>query len=181
MNEEIKEGTGLIHIYCGDGKGKTTAAVGLCIRAAGYGLKVLICQFMKDGSSSERRILSQIPGIMLLPAPEKELFSFQMDPEQRMQKKQRFEQTLNDAFRMAKEEHCQVLLLDEVLYAVGADLLEEDLLARLLQEKPEDLEGILTGRDPGRQILDLADYVSRISKVKHPFDRGIRARYGIER
>ena len=91
--------TGLIHIYCGDGKGKTTAGMGLCVRAAGYGYKVLVCQFMKDNRSSELGALQQIPQITVLPGPDQELFSFQMSPRQKEEKKRFFEQRLLRAFR----------------------------------------------------------------------------------
>ncbi len=181
MTDQERAPAGLVHVYCGDGKGKTTAGVGLCIRAAGYGYRVLICQFMKDDSSSERRILEKTGGITLLPVPDRELFSFQMDRQQKEDRKRTFADRLEQAFRIAGEEHYRMLFLDEVLYAVRASLIDEDQLVRLLRDRPEDLEVILTGRDPGERILELADYVSRIEKVRHPFDRGIQARCGIER
>ena len=172
--------TGLIHIYCGDGKGKTTAGMGLCVRAAGYGYKVLVCQFMKDNRSSELGALKQIPQITVLPGPDQELFSFQMSPRQKEEKKRFFEQRLLRAFRHAQEEAFSVLFLDEVLYTVGLGLLEEEHLIAQLRSRPPHLEVILTGAEPSDRLQEMADYVSRICKIKHPYDRGVKARPGIE-
>ena len=173
MNKESREnrtGTGLVHIYSGDGKGKTTAGMGLCVRAAGAGYRVLICQFMKDGSSSERRAMEHIPGITFVSARDSVSFSFRMS-----------EEVLADAIRTASAEHYDVLFLDEVLYAVRAGFLEESELISFLEHKPRNLEVILTGRDPGTRLLELCDYHSEICKRKHPFDRQQGARDGIER
>lgn len=172
--------TGLVHIYCGDGKGKTTAAMGLCLRAAGAGKKVLICQFMKDGSSNERRILEHTENISLMPVPARVSFSFRMSPTEREQAAA----ACRDLFRRAALSAAQdtdVLLLDEVLYAVRSGFLDEAELVRFLKSRPQGLEIILTGRDPGEEVISLADYVSEIRKVKHPFEAGLPAREGIER
>lgn len=181
MGAGAADTTGLVHIYCGDGKGKTTAGMGLCVRAAGYGYRVLICQFMKDNSSSELCAMKQVPGITVLPGPEKETFSFLMTPRQKEEKRSYFAQRITRAFTQAQEESCSVLFLDEALYAVETGLLDEELLIRLLEARPPHLEVILTGGTPSGRLLELADYVSRIGKVKHPYDRGIQARDGIER
>ena len=180
MDVSAEGRSGLVHIYCGDGKGKTTAGMGLCIRAAGHGYKVLICQFMKDNSSGELEVMRQIPGITVLPGPDREQFSFQMTPRQKEEKKRFFKQRILRAFRQAQEEACSMLFLDEVLYAVGAGLLDEELVITSLRNRPPHLEVILTGQDPSDRLLELADYVSRIGKIKHPYDRGIPARPGIE-
>lgn len=181
MNTGIRKGTGLVHIYSGDGKGKTTAGMGLCVRAAGAGYRVLICQFMKDGSSSERKVMEQIPGITFVRGRDQVAFSFQMSEKEKAAERAFNTRLLEDTIRRACTEHWDVLFLDEALYAVRAGFLEEDRLVSFLEQKPDDLEVILTGRDPGERLLALCDYHSEICKRKHPFDRQQGARDGIER
>ena len=141
-----------IHIYCGDGKGKSTAAMGLALRAAGSGKKVLVTQFLKDGSSSELKILRELPGVKVLTCPRQFGFFWNMTEEQKEQAKCSYEELFED---------------------------RERVLA-FLKEKPEGLETVLTGRDPAPELVELADYVSEIQKKKHPFDKGVPARRGIE-
>lgn len=173
--------TGLVHIYCGDGKGKTTAGMGLCVRAAGCGYKVLICQFMKDNGTSERKILEKVENITLLPGLPQEKFSFQMTEEEKSERRIFYAQQLKKAAELARAEHYDVLFLDEVIYTIRAGLLEEQELVRFLDGKPECLEVILTGQGPGEELIRRADYVSEICMRKHPFQNGQPARRGIER
>lgn len=179
--KEYGNDPGLVHIYCGNGKGKTTAAVGLCVRAAGAGLRVLICQFMKDGSSAECRVLERLDGITLMKPRESVKFSFQMTERERRESRTWYNAYLKEAIRLSREGNYDVLLLDEVLYCIRAGLLEEAPVADFLRTKPERQEVILTGQDPGPQLLELADYVSEIRKIRHPYDLGIAARPGIEK
>ena len=178
---EKSEKTGLIHIYCGDGKGKTTTGMGLCARAAGYGLHVLIYQFMKDNSTSERAVLQLSEHITIVDGLAQEKFSFQMTPQEKEQRKAYYENQLRAVTDKARSENYDLLFLDEVIYTIRAGLLDEALLIDFLRSKPERLEVILTGQGPSQALIDAADYVSEIHKVKHPFDRGIPARRGIER
>lgn len=171
---------GLIHLYCGDGKGKTTAAMGLAIRAAGHGKKVLILQFLKGWPTGELKSLAQIEGIQVLRGKEGMAFSFQMTPEERIQTKALHEEHLRLAMHKAQLGECEVLILDEVMGAVGTGLLEESLVTGFLQAKPPQLEVVLTGRNPPPQWIELADYVTEMKKIKHPYERGIPARDGIE-
>lgn len=171
----------MIHIYCGEGKGKTTAGMGLCLRAAGAGKNVLVYQFLKDNTSSERRILEQIPEIELMKGPEQMKFIFQMTAEERESMKREYAEVLDDLFRRleTKELSAEVIFLDEVLYAVSREMVDETKLLKLL-EKGVDREWILTGRYEDGKLLEAADYISEIHKKKHPFDAGIPARKGIE-
>jgi cob(I)alamin adenosyltransferase len=173
--------TGLIHIYCGDGKGKTTCGMGLCARAAGAGKKVMIFQFMKDNSGTERRVLGSIPNIDLLDGPSRVRFSFRMTEEEKRERRAYYDGLLKEIARKVRSEGYDVLFLDEALYAIRAGLLDEELLAGFLDEKPEHLEVILTGQDPGGRLRSAADYISEIRKIKHPFDNGVPARDGIEK
>ena len=180
MDRAIRTGTGLIHIYSGNGKGKTTAGMGLCVRAAGAGYRVLICQFMKDGSSCERGAMEKIPGITFVSVRDSVRFSFLMTREEKAEERIYYDRLFRDTVRRAQEENFDVLFLDEVLYAIGAGLLDEDIVAAFLEGKPENLEVILTGRNPGSRLTELCDYHSEILNRKHPFDRQQDARCGIE-
>lgn len=177
MNKNL----GYIHVYCGNGKGKTTTAMGLCTRAAGYGYKVLIYQFMKNNSTNERKILEKVPNITFVDGLEKEKFSFQMTEEEKVQRKKFYQAQFEKITDMARQEEFDVLFCDELIYTIGAGLFDEDVLVEYLKNKPDTLEVILTGQNPGERIVELADYVSEIRKIKHPFDQGKAARDGIER
>lgn len=179
MKKDIS--TGLIHIYCGDGKGKTTTGMGLCARAAGYGFRVLIYQFMKDNSTSERKVLNLSDNITIVDGLPQEKFSFQMTPEEKADRKHYYESQLQALIRKACDEKYDVLFLDEIIYTIRAGLLDESLLLDFLKTRPAELEVILTGQGPSEALIDAADYVSEIRKIKHPFDKGICARAGIEK
>jgi cob(I)alamin adenosyltransferase len=155
--------------------------MGLCARAAGYGYRVLIYQFMKDNSTSERNVLALSDHITIINGLPQEKFSFQMTPEEKRQRKEYYEDQLRMVTKKAVEEDYDVLFLDETIYTIRAGLLSEELVLDFLKNKPEHLEVILTGQDPSPALLDAADYVSEIRKVKHPFDQGTHARRGIER
>lgn len=169
---------GLIHIYCGDGKGKTTAAVGLTLRSAGAGNRVVFTQFFKDGSSSEISLLRQIPGISVLHADTVGGFWKRMTAEQQAQASRDYTELFHIACERAK--NMDLLVLDEVISACNHGAVPEEALLEFLQNKPENLEVVLTGRNPSEALLAQADYVTEMKKVKHPFDRGVLARKGIE-
>lgn len=173
--------TGLIHIYCGNGKGKTTTGMGLCARAAGFGYKVLIYQFMKDNSTSERCVLGLSDRITLIEGLPQEKFSFQMTEEEKKERKAFYESQFRLVTQKAIDENYDVLFLDETIYTIAAGLLSEELVLDFLKNKPDHLEVILTGQGPSQAMMDAADYVSEIQKVKHPFDKGMPARKGIEK
>lgn len=177
----MEKQTGCIHIYCGDGKGKTTTGMGLCVRAAGYGYRVLIYQFMKNNSTSERKILENIPNIRIVDGLECEKFSFQMTEEEKKERKEFYEKQFRMLTKMVCEEAFDVVFFDELIYTIGAELFDENLLLDFLKNKPEQLEVILTGQGPGSRLIEAADYVSEIRKIKHPFDKGMPSRKGIEK
>lgn len=174
-----EERFGAVHIYCGDGKGKTTCGMGLCLRAAGAGRRVLIYQFMKDNASSERQILKTIPGITLLDGFPDEKFSFQMTGEEKAQRRAYYGEKLQEVFAMAAASY-DLLFLDEVIYTVREGLLQEKLLLDCLDKKREELEVVMTGQDPDEELLRRADYVTKMQKIRHPYDRGLCGRKGIE-
>lgn len=172
---------GLIHIYCGDGKGKTTAAVGLAVRCAGRGNKVLLVQFLKSRDSGELYSLAKLPDIEVMRGKESKKFTFQMNEEEKhallIEHNKMFEQVLEKI----KNGGYSLLILDEVIGALNAKVFEMPKLIEFLRHKPENLEVVLTGRNPSPELVEIADYVSEMRKVKHPMDKGIMARQGIEK
>ena len=171
---------GLIHIYCGDGKGKTSAATGLAVRAAGCGKQVLFARFLKNEESGELEILDRIPEIHVIHLERSFGFYRTLTEAEQAEVRQMYEALWQDIVRRAETDVYDVLVMDEFMAAYNYGLIGHDAAFAFLREKPERLEVVLTGRDPDEALVELADYVSEIRKVKHPFDRGIRARRGIE-
>ncbi|MEK6961632.1 MAG: cob(I)yrinic acid a,c-diamide adenosyltransferase [Nanoarchaeota archaeon] len=205
-----KTRTGLVHVYTGNGKGKTSAAMGLAVRAVGQGLRVFIVQFMKGGAYTGEFISAK----NFLPNIGFEQFGKHCIKEEKQMKLQGLDRGyhyydfvrddiecgdcrfcfLNDADqaqackdgmekaqKLSKSEDYDLLVLDEILVAVAFKFVDEEKLAQLIKEKRRDLELVLTGRGASSRILDLADYVSNINEVKHPFNtKKTPARRGIE-
>ena len=162
----------MIHLIEGDGKGKTSAAVGMCVRAAGHDWNVLFIQFLKDDSSGEIKPLQRL-GVKTLPCPVNYGFLFQMNEEQKQETAYEYRKMIKEA----TSSDAQLIVLDEVVHAVNFGLLTKDEIEQLLKK---DTEIVLTGRDAPKWLKELSDYVSDINKVKHPYDQGIQARVGIE-
>lgn len=169
-----------IHIYCGDGKGKSTAAMGLALRAVGSGGKVLVAQFLKDGTSSELKILRKLSGVQVLTCEKKFGFFWNMTEEQKAQARDAYEELFEKVTRIAVEENIFLLVMDEFIAAYNHGMINQKKALTFLKERPKRLEVVLTGREPAPELVELADYVSEIQKKKHPFDKGIPARKGIE-
>lgn len=176
--QEKNKEKGCLHLYYGNGKGKTTAAIGQMIRAAGAGKQVFMYQFLKNNDSSERKVLSTIPGITCMKGKSCVKFTKDMTKEEKEINLEENNQKLEEIFKKAKD--YDVLVLDEALYAISLNQLSEELLLQHLNERPEHQEVILTGRKPSSAIIALADYCSHIQKEKHPFDEGLSGRRGIE-
>lgn len=171
-------GTGRIHIYYGDGKGKTTAAVGQAVRAAGAGLQVLVFQFLKNNSSSERKILEQTENITCLPGREQIKFVSQMNGDEKAELRHYNTKALDEIVKFCSP--FDMLVLDEVLCAVQLGVLSEEKLISFLEHKPRGLEIVMTGHEISARMLGLADYATEMRKVRHPYDEGKLAREGIE-
>lgn len=175
----------MIHIYHGDGKGKTTAAIGMAIRGAGRKRQVYFIQFLKDDSSGEIVVLRQIPEISVIHSAEFYGFVKDMTEEQKRKLSEKYKGIILDMERELEKninERESTIILDEVLHACKYKLIEEDFLMDFLKTwgKLEKVEVVLTGREPWEEILKLADYVTEMRKEKHPFDNGVFARKGIE-
>ena len=169
---------GMIHLYVGDGKGKTTAAVGLCVRMAGTGGRVVFAQFLKDARSHEREILARLPEVTLVPVPERVKFTARMTPEERAGAAAFWAQTLETAFALAQD--AALLVLDEALDAARKGFFPKERLLRLLGARPRGLEVVVTGHAPDPALLAAADYVTIMKNGKHPYEKGVCARAGIE-
>lgn len=172
---------GLVHIYTGDGKGKTTAALGLGVRACGRGLKVLMVQFLKGTPTGEMYSLKALePGFILYRGTETKKFVWEMNEAEKAQTAADQRSILNHAFQTAYEGGCNLLILDEILGAISAGMIEEKEVIDFVKNKPENIELVLTGRGASSELIELADYVSEIRAVKHPAEKGVNARKGIE-
>lgn len=174
------EHMGLIHIYCGDGKGKTTAAVGLAVRCAGYGERVLFVQFLKGWDSGELHILEKLPEVTLIRGDASDKFVFQMDEQE---KRMLLEQYNNNLQRVAQEVQSgayRLLVLDEIMAAWNCGLIDQQLVIDLLENRPRNMEIVMTGQNPPEELRVFADYISEVRKVRHPYDEGIQARRTIE-
>lgn len=171
---------GLIHLYCGDGKGKTTAAMGLSIRAAGSGMKVVFLQFLKGRPVSELNSLKLIPGITVIRNDKDYGFYNTMTEQDKLQITKLHNDNLYQTMELVEAGEVDLLVLDEVCAAYKYPLLDTKVIQELILFKRKGLELVLTGRNPDKLFLEHADYISEIQKIKHPFDRNIQAREGIE-
>ncbi len=175
------ENGGLIHIYCGDGKGKTTAAIGLAVRCSGHGNHVLLVQFLKSRLTGELNTLALLPNIEIMRGKETKKFTFQMNEEEKAQVKNEHLTLFSKVKQKCLDERVDLLILDEVIGACNTGVFDKAFLIDFLRHKPPKMEVVLTGRNPAPELVELADYVSEICKRKHPFEKGIPARTGIER
>jgi cob(I)alamin adenosyltransferase len=166
----------MIHIYTGEGKGKSTAAVGLAVRAAGRGKRVVIVQFLKGSETGELAALRHIPNITLLRNSRNYGFFHSASGDGRAA--MRGENTANLEAALAIP--CDMLILDEVCAAYNLGAVDRAAVDALVLNPAQNRELVLTGRDAPEHFVKAADYVSEIRKVKHPFDTGIAAREGIE-
>jgi cob(I)alamin adenosyltransferase len=169
---------GLVQIYTGNGKGKTTAALGLAIRALGHGAKVHMVFFMKgEFPYGEREILSNLPGLSFQVFGHEHL----IDPNNvKEDEREQAREALKAARSALQSGKYDLLILDEVNVASAWKLIDvKDVLA-LISDKPPSVEVILTGRYADQRIIDKADLVTNMDEIKHPYRKGLEARKGIE-
>jgi cob(I)alamin adenosyltransferase len=173
-----KNGRGLVQVFTGNGKGKTTAAVGTIVRAIGHDFKVCLISFMKGSYAyGEYKTLSQLPNVKV------EQFGLRMftDPAKiKLAEREQAKAALAAACVAVAGGDYDLVVLDEVNVAVCYNLVGLDEIISLIKDKPQHVELILTGRYADPRILEIADLVTEMVKVKHPFDEGIKARKGIE-
>ena len=170
----------MIHIYYGDGKGKTTAAVGLAVRAAGSHMKVLFVQFLKTEFSGERHILSQLENVTLTDCPPELKFTYEMTDAERQQAALLFRGIFERSATTALTERYDMIVLDEVFDVMNEGMLSEAEVFEFIANAPHSIEIVMTGHDPAQRFFDEADYVTEMKKIKHPYDKGLTGRIGIE-
>ena len=177
----MEETKGLIIVHTGDGKGKTTAALGLALRAWGDGLKILILQFIKGswkyGEIEAIRRLNEIDGRIELKRLGK---GFQRQTKDKGEHIEAAQEALREAEKAFESNNYDLIILDEINYAVKFDLISAAAVKALLEKRPANLHVVLTGRDAREEIVELADLVTEMRLVKHPYQKGIRAQKGIE-
>ncbi|MDP8023356.1 MAG: cob(I)yrinic acid a,c-diamide adenosyltransferase [Nitrososphaeria archaeon] len=182
---------GIVEVYTGNGKGKTTAAIGLAIRASGWGLKVSIYYFMKTGGYGENISLSKFDNV-------KQGFfgkEYFLTKDENIAKKfnavlvkdrppEDYIELVRKGFEEARKEmlsgETDIIIMDEVLTAIFYNLISLDDVLNLIKEKPESVELVLTGRYAPQEIIDKADLVTEMKEIKHPYSKGVSARKGIE-
>ena len=172
---------GLVIVYTGNGKGKTTAALGMALRAIGYDHKVCMLQFIKGswhyGEMDSSKKLE--PNFELI-AVGKGFVGILDDNSPR----EEHEKYAAEAVRICREKinsgKYNVVILDEVNYAINLGLIDVQEIIKLIKEKPSNLDLVLTGRDVKEEIVELADLVTEMKEIKHPFKSGIKAKKGID-
>lgn len=170
-----------LHVYTGTGKGKTTAAMGLALRAAGHEQRVLIVQWMKDGTSGELSALRLLPTVTVYPALPMRQFTYQMDEETLT--KTRIEQTAQvlAVTKLVLSSTPQLMIFDELAAALSTGLVKEDAVRSLIVTALQYGEVVITGYEAPAWLVDQADYVSNMQAVRHPYQtEGLSAREGVE-
>ena len=168
----------MIHLYCGDGKGKTTAALGLVCRHVGVGGKAVLAQFLKSTPTGELATLEKL-GVPIYRNELPHGFFPNMTDAVKQRVREMHNQTLADVTQLARANACSLLVLDELCAALSLGLIDREKVLELLDEHG-DAELVITGRDPDLALLERADYVTEMKLVKHPYEKGVLARKGIE-
>lgn len=179
MSPRLKKG--LVQVYTGDGKGKTTAALGQGFRSIGRGLKVCMIQFLKGANSGELLTVKRLePDFRIFRFEKNRGFFWTLTDEQ----KQELKAEIDTGFAFAKDllvkDECDLLILDEIMGVLQNKLLTIEEVVDFIRHKPEHVELILTGRNVPPEIAELADLITEMKEVKHYFAQGVPARVGIE-
>jgi cob(I)alamin adenosyltransferase len=178
---EKETGKGLVIVYTGDGKGKTTASLGLCVRAVGYDKKVCLIQFIKGSWK-----YGELDGIKKL-APDVDLYQkglgFVGIIDDKLDKSEHIK-AAGEALDFARDKihsgDYDIVILDEINVAIHLKLIEVDDVIKIIENKPKSLDLVLTGRNAKNEIIDRADLVTEMREIKHPFQKGIKAKKGID-
>jgi len=179
----------MIHIYTGDGKGKTTAALGLCFRALGWNLKICIYQFLKSKESET----GEVNALKKIKKTIKTIKINRFDQEHPIfcskhtstnysvgKLKESLIKSISDVRKVIKSKKYQIIVLDEIINTVSEGFIKENLVLDLIKNTPVDIELILTGRGATKKMIQSADYVTEMKEIKHPIKKKIYARKGIE-
>ena len=170
----------MIHIYYGDGKGKTTAAVGLALRAAGSKMKVMFVQFLKTEFSGERNVLKELENVTVTSCPPELKFTVDMTDSEKQQTAVIFRGVFERSAAAALSERYDMIVLDEIFDIMNEGMLGEAQVLEFITNAPNSIEIVMTGHNPSQRFIDEADYVTEMKKIKHPYDKGLTGRIGIE-
>lgn len=190
----------MIHIYCGNGKGKSTASLGLCVRASGHNVPVLLVQFLKDDTSGELKVLRDLPDVEIMHSDKFFGFTWNMTEDELKEQAEIFDRMLGKVSAwidgklqwltelVDTTENCDeksgikiLVILDEIIPAIDCKLVKESVLFELMDKyNSKDVEIVLTGRNPSEELKAKADYISCIEAVKHPYEKGVVGRQGVE-
>jgi cob(I)alamin adenosyltransferase len=175
---------GLVQIYTGAGKGKTTAAFGLALRAAGQGNKVLIYQFLKQPSLDiGERFALQLDAVRIRLEALDVPWDMSKSPDDEKAVKQMqaaISETLEKIAQTAEKRFYDVLILDEIVFCFSKGLAKLEDIKNIIDKRDPAVEIVLTGRGATEELIKLADLVTEMKNIKHPFDKGVSARRGIE-
>jgi cob(I)alamin adenosyltransferase len=171
---------GFIHLYTGDGKGKTTAALGLITRAHGRGMRAVLVQFLKGRDTGEINTLKLLPNVTVIRQAQDLGFYKFANEQDKAEIYRQNNACLAEAYRLATEGLCELLVLDEVCPAYSNGSLDTELTDKLILNKPYSLELVLTGRNAPARFFDTSDYVTEFVMRKHPYNIGIAGREGVE-
>jgi len=173
---------GYVQVYTGDGKGKTTAALGLGLRAAGRGFKVIMFQFLKGAYSGELDSTPLLDGrFTIIRLGETKKFFGALNEQEKKELKEKLQEELKQVEAILKSEDCDILILDEIMAAIHGELITVEQVCELINARPGGMELVLTGRRAPQAVIDRADLVSEMCCVKHYMDKGVQARAGIEK
>jgi cob(I)alamin adenosyltransferase len=173
---------GYVQVYTGDGKGKTTAALGLAFRALGRGFKVIMVQFLKGMYTGELESSKKFgDNFKILRVGETDKFTWEMDEEEKRALRDKIQEEIKYIFEVMEKEACDILILDEVMGAIHGGYVTEDQVCEMIDAKPDTMELVLTGRKVPDGIFEKADLVTEMKPLKHYIDQGVPARDGIER
>lgn len=170
----------MLHIYCGNGKGKTTAAVGLSVRASGAGMKTAFFQFLKNGTSSEINVLNNTDNIKVFVCDKCNKFTFAMNEQELKDVSHQHTVMLKRAAELLSKGEVKLLILDEFLDAYNKKLIDIEYADYFIDNVISKGEVVMTGRAPTEKLKAAADYITEMTAVKHPYTKGVSARKGIE-
>lgn len=169
---------GCVQIYTGDGKGKTTAALGLALRASGHGARVMIIQFMKAWEFyGELEAVKNIPLITIVQTGRPDYVYRGYETEEDFSEARR---GVEAAAEIIAEGRCDLLILDEINVALDFGLISIDDVTGLIKKKPEDMELVLTGRAADERLFQYAGLITEMREIRHPYQKGLRSRKAID-
>lgn len=172
---------GYVQIYTGNGKGKTTAALGLGLRASGDGFTTYMVQFLKSWKTGELKAVEKLtPNFKIFRFESPKRFIWELDEEGIEVLKKEINTGYEFAIKVLENRECDILIIDEIMGALSNNLLTEEQVIKLIEIKPQDMELVLTGRNVPQAIYERADLITEMKDLKHYFNKGVEAREGIE-